>query len=137
MKLQADLEVRSRNILLAPELWKGSLHQTTSNRLYNKQLFFLESLLALWRHQTFSEPVRSIPSALGKVTPLLKSLLETSKKRSDGLRNIENMELRKLHKYNLSLFAPMQNCAMDNNSPVLLSRMPVCHEKNKPKDCSK
>ena len=44
MKLQVDLEVRSRNILLAPELWKGSLHQTTSNRLYNKQLnFFRES----------------------------------------------------------------------------------------------
>ena len=42
-----NLEVRFRNILLPPELWKGSLHQTTSNRLYNKQLNFLESLLAL------------------------------------------------------------------------------------------
>ena len=106
MKLLAalDLEVRFRNILLAPELWKGSLHQTTSNRLYNKQLFFLESLLALWRHQTFSEPVRSIPSALGKVTPLLKSLLGTSKIRSDDLRNIKDMDLSKLYKYSLRVF---------------------------------
>ena len=107
MKLLAalDLEVLFRNILLAPELWKCSLHQTTDNRLYNKQLIFLESLLALWWYQTFSEPVRSIPSALGKVTPLLKSLLETSKIRSDDLRNIKDMDLSKLYiKYSLRVF---------------------------------
>ena len=106
MKLLAalDLEVLFRNILLAPELWKCSLHQTTGNRLYNKQLIFLESLLALWWYQTFSEPVRSIPSALGKVTPLLKSLLETSKIRSDDLRNIKDMDLSKLYKYSLRVF---------------------------------
>ena len=65
---------------------------------------FLESLLARWWQKTFSEPVRSIPSALGKVTPLLKSLLETSKIRSDDLRNIKDMDLSKLYKYSLRVF---------------------------------